>query len=124
MKTIIPTSWNMIYSIIDEYMTDELARDLYPDNVVMYYDDRHFVDWSGYIVNDGVYKFYNRDTMLKFMRNYGITCGCERRTVNNKVKFFYNNKEMTEQQYNFIRKRADSLGYRNNKGCECGKNQG
>lgn len=124
MKKIIPTSWNMICPILDEYMTDELARDLYPDNIVMYYDDRNFIDWSGYVVNDGVYKFYNRDTMLKFMRNYGITCGCERRTINNKVKFFYNNKEMTEQQYNFIRKRADSLGYRNNKGCECGKNQG
>lgn len=124
MKTIIPTSWNMICPIIAEYMTDETVRILYPDNIVMYYDDRNFVDWSGYVVNDGVYKFYNRDTMLKFMRNYGITCGCERRTINNKVKFFYNNKEMTEQQYNFIRKRADSLGYRNNKGCECGKNQG
>lgn len=124
MKTIIPTSWNMICPIIAEYMTDETVRILYPDNIVMYYDDRNFVDWSGYVVNDGVYKFYNRDTMLKFMRNYGITCGCERRTVNNKVKFFYNNKEMTEQQYNFIRKRADSLGYNNNKGCECGKNQG
>lgn len=124
MKTIIPTSWNMICPIIAEYMTDETVRILYPDNIVMYYDDRNFVDWSGYVVNDGVYKFYNRDTMLKFMRNYGITCGCERRIINNKVKFFYNNKEMTEQQYNFIRKRADSLGYNNNKGCECGKNQG
>ena len=98
--------------------------DTYSPKDVLYVDELNFIDGSGYTVIDGVYKFYNKDTMLKFMRNYGITCGCERRTINNKVKFFYNNKEMTEQQYDFIRKRADSLGYNNNKGCDCGKNQG
>lgn len=121
MKNIIPTSWDMICPILAEYMTDETVRNLYPDNVVMYYDDRNFVDWSGYIVKDGVYKFYNNDTRIRFMKNYGITCGCERRVVDGKVKFFYNDYEMTKEQYIFLSKRASMLHMNKVQGCGCEK---
>lgn len=125
MKQILKISKDIFEDCIS-HITENSDNffDLHKSKDILYVDELNFIDCSGYTVIDGVYKFYNKDTMLKFMRNYGITCGCERRVINNKVRFFYNNKEMTEQQYNFIKKRVDSLGYNNNKGCECGKNQG
>lgn len=97
---------------------------LYKPKDVLYVDELNFIDCSGYTVINGVYKFYNKDTMLKFMRNYGITCGCERRLNNGKIQLCYNGQPMTKEQYNFLSKRVDMLEYtKYSKGCGCAKNK-
>lgn len=90
---------------------------------ILYVDELNFIDCSGYTVINGVYKFYNRKTMLKYMHNYGITCGCERKLINGRVKFYYNGQPMTKEQYNFLSKRVDILEYNKYKGCGCAKNK-
>lgn len=90
---------------------------------VLYVDELNFIDCSGYTVINGVYKFYNKDTMIKFMKSYGITCGCGRRLINGRVQLCYNGQPMTEEQYNFIRKRAEMLSPKAIKGCGCAKNK-
>lgn len=91
---------------------------------VLYVDELNFIDCSGYTVINGVYKFYNKDTMLKYMHNYGITCGCERRLINGRVQLCYNGQPMTKEQYNYLSKRVSMLEYtKHNKGCECVKNK-
>lgn len=97
--------------------------DTYSSKDVLYVDELNFIDGSGYTVINGVYKFYNRDTMLKFMHDYGITCGCERKVINNRVKFYYNGQPVTKEQYNFIKNRSIMLNYKNIKGCGCVKNK-
>lgn len=97
--------------------------DTYSSKDVLYVDELNFIDGSGYTVINGVYKFYNRDTMLKFMHDYGITCGCERKVINNRVKFYYNGQPVTKEQYNFIKNRSKMLNYKNIKGCGCVKNK-
>lgn len=92
--------------------------------LIYYYDERNFVSDIAYYVKDGIYTFLDKPTMIEFMYKYGITCGCERRLVNGRIKFFYNNIEMTEQQYNFLRNRAIQLKYTINpdkRGCGCDK---
>lgn len=91
---------------------------------VLYVDELNFIDCSGYTVINGVYKFYNKDTMLKYMHNYGITCGCERRLINGRVQLCYNGQPMTKEQYNYLSKRVNMLEYaKYNKGCGCVKNK-
>ena len=91
---------------------------------VLYVDELNFIDCSGYTVINGVYKFYNKDTMLKYMHNYGITCGCERRLINGRVQLCYNGQPMTKEQYNYLSKRVSMLEYtKHNKGCGCVKNK-
>lgn len=90
---------------------------------VLYVDELNFIDCSGYTVINGVYKFYNKDTMIKFMKSYGITCGCERGLINGRVQLCYNGQPMTKEQYDFLSKRADVLGYNKFKGCGCVKNK-
>ena len=92
--------------------------------LIHYYNERNFVSDIAYYVKDGIYTFIDKATMIEFMYKYGITCGCERRLVNGRIKFFYNNIEMTEQQYNFLRNRAIQLKYTINpdkRGCGCDK---
>lgn len=96
---------------------------IYKPKDILYVDELNFIDCSGYSVINGVYKFYNKDTMLKFMRNYGITCGCERRLTNGRVQLCYNGQPMTKEQYNFLSKRVDMLEYNKYKGCGCAKNK-
>lgn len=96
---------------------------IYKPKDILYVDELNFIDCSGYSVINGVYKFYNKDTMLKFMRNYGITCGCERRLINGRVQLCYNGQPMTKEQYNFLSKRVDMLEYNKYKGCGCAKNK-
>ena len=91
---------------------------------VLYVDELNFIDCSGYTVINGVYKFYNKDTMIKFMQSYGITCGCERRLINGRVQLCYNGQPMTKEQYNYLSKRVNMLEYtKHNKGCGCVKNK-
>lgn len=98
--------------------------DTYKPKDILYVDELNFIDCSGYSVINGVYKFYNKDTMFKFMKSYGITCGCERRLNNGKIQLCYNGQPMTEEQYNFLSKRVNMIGYtNNNKGCGCAKNK-
>lgn len=98
--------------------------DAYSSKDVLYVDELNFIDGSGYTVINGVYKFYNRDTMLKFMYDYGITCGCERRLINGRVQLCYNGQPMTKEQYNYLSKRVNMLEYtKYNKGCGCVKNK-
>jgi len=96
---------------------------LYKPKDILYVDELNFIDCSGYTVINGVYKFYNKDTMIKFMKSYGITCGCERRLINDRVQLCYNGQPMTKEQYDFLSKRADVLGYNKYKGCGCAKNK-
>lgn len=97
--------------------------DTYSPKDVLYVDELNFIDGSGYTVINGVYKFYNRQTMLEYMRNYGITCGCERRLINGRVQLCYNGQPMTKEQYDFLSRRVDMLGYNKYKGCGCAKNK-
>lgn len=96
---------------------------IYKPKDVLYVDEQNFIDCSGYTVINGVYKFYNKDTMIKFMKSYGITCGCERRLINGRVQLCYNGQPMTKEQYNFIKNRSKMLNYKNIKGCGCAKNK-
>ena len=43
-----------------------------------------------YRIDSGFYKFDDKPTMLRFMKELGITCGCERRIVNHKAEYYYN----------------------------------
>lgn len=95
----------------------------YSPKLILYVDELNFIDCSGYTVINGVYKFYNKDTMIEFMKSYGITCGCERKQLQNRIRFYYNGQMMTEPQYNFIRKRAEMLSPKAIKGCGCAKNK-
>lgn len=98
--------------------------DTYKPKDILYVDELNFIDCSGYTVINGVYKFYNRKTMFMYMHDYGITCGCERRLNNGKIQLCYNGQPMTKEQYNFLSKRVNMLGYvNNNKGCGCAKNK-
>lgn len=90
---------------------------------ILYVNELNFIDCSGYTVINGVYKFYNRKTMLEYMRNYGITCGCERRLINGRVHLYYNGQPMTKEQYNFLSKRVNMFEYNKYKGCGCAKNK-
>lgn len=97
---------------------------IYKPKDVLYVDELNFIDCSGYSVINGVYKFYNKDTMIKFMKSYGITCGCERRLINDRIQLCYNGQPMTKEQYTFLSKRVDMLEYtKYSKGCGCAKNK-
>lgn len=124
MKQILKISKDLFedcISIINED-SDNFFNSYKPKDII-YADELNFIDCSGYTVINGVYKFYNRDTMLKFMYDYGITCGCERKVINNRVKFYYNGQPVTKEQYNFIKNRSIMLNYKNIKGCGCVKNK-
>ena len=108
-------------SIINE--DSDSFFDIYKPKDILYVDELNFIDCSGYSVINGVYKFYNRKTMFMYMHDYGITCGCERRLNNGKIQLCYNGQPMTKEQYNYLSKRVNMLGYtNNNKGCGCAKN--
>lgn len=113
---------------LEEYISllnensDNFFNKYYPKDI-LYVDELNFIDCSGYTVINGVYKFYNRETMLEYMRNYGITCGCERRLINGRVQLCYNGQPMTKEQYNFVKNRSKMLNYKNMKGCGCAKNK-
>jgi hypothetical protein len=102
--------------------SDNFFNKYYPKDI-LYVDELNFIDCSGYTVINGVYKFYNKDTMLKFMKSYGITCGCERRLINDRIQLCYNGQPMTKEQYNFLSKRVNMLEYNKYKGCGCAKNK-
>ena len=124
MKQIIKLSKDLFedcISIINEDSNNFF--NLYKPKNILYVDELNFIDCSGYSVINGVYKFYNKDTMIKFMKSYGITCGCERRLINGRVQLCYNGQPMTKEQYNYLSKRVDMLEYSKHKGCGCVKNK-
>lgn len=125
MKQILKISKDLFedcISIINED-SDNFFNSYKPKDII-YVDELNFIDCSGYTVINGVYKFYNKDTMIKFMKSYGITCGCERRLINGRVQLCYNGQPMTKEQYNYLSKRVNMLEYtKYNKGCGCVKNK-
>lgn len=125
MKQILKISKDIFEDCIS-HITENSDNffDLHKPKDIIYVDELNFIDCSGYTVINGVYKFYNKDTMIKFMKSYGITCGCERRLINGRVQLCYNGQPMTKEQYDFLSKRADVLGYNKFKGCGCAKNKG
>lgn len=62
-----------------------------------------------YEIENHIYKFHDKPTMIRFMLNSGITCGCERRIQNNKLVYYYNNQPANEGQIEFLRNRARAL---------------
>lgn len=62
-----------------------------------------------YEVDDHIYRFHDKPTMLRFMLSKGVTCGCERRIKNNKLIYYYNGKPANEGQVEFLRNRARAL---------------
>lgn len=125
MKQILKVSKDIFEDCIS-HITENSDNffDLYKPKDILYVDELNFIDCSGYTVINGVYKFYNRKTMFIYMHDYGITCGCERKVINDRVKFYYNGQPMTEEQYNFLSKRVNMLEYtKYNKGCGCVKNK-
>lgn len=125
MKQILKISKDVLedYILLIAENSDSFFN-LYKPKDILYVDELNFIDCSGYTVINGVYKFYNRKTMLEYMHNYGITCGCERRVIQNRIRFFYNGQMMSQEQYNFIKNRSKMLNYKNIKGCGCAKNKG
>lgn len=125
MKQILKISKDVLedYILLIVENSDSFFN-LYKPKDILYVDELNFIDCSGYTVINGVYKFYNRKTMLEYMHNYGITCGCERRVIQNRIRFFYNGQMMSQEQYNFIKNRSKMLNYKNIKGCGCAKNKG
>ena len=84
------------------------------------FTDNYNIDYSPYYMTDnGIYKIYDKVTMVGFMYKYGIYCGAERRIENGKVVIYYNDNPLTEQQKEFIRKRAisiaDTIAYKEHK---------
>lgn len=126
MKQILKISKDIFEGYIS-HITENSDNffDLHKPEDILYVDELNFIDCSGYTVINGVYKFYNRKTMVIYMHDYGITCGCERRLINGKVQLCYNGQPMTKEQYNYLSKRVNMLEYvKNNKGCGCAKNKG
>ena len=62
-----------------------------------------------YEINNGYYKFYDKITMIRFMRDCGIKCQCERKIINNRIKYFYFNNQLEPYQKEFLHKRALTL---------------
>lgn len=109
-----------------ELATDIDNKDVCDIHDIYYCNELNFLVGCHYYVKDGIYKFLDKQTHIEYMFKYGITCGCERRLIDGRIKFFYNNVEMTEQQYKFLRNRAIQLKYTikgqpNKKGCGCVK---
>ena len=109
-----------------ELATDIDNKDVCDIHDIYYCNELNFLVGCHYYVKDGIYKFLDKQTHIEYMFKYGITCGCERRLIDGRIKFFYNNVEMTEQQYKFLRNRTIQLKYTikgqpNKKGCGCVK---
>lgn len=64
-----------------------------------------------YEIENHTYKFHDKPTMIRFMLNSGVTCGCERRIINHKLVYYYNNQPANEGQIEFLRNRARALMY-------------
>mgnify|MGYP004460299789 FL=1 len=62
-----------------------------------------------YEIENHIYKFYDKPTMVRFMLHSGVTCGCERRIQNNNLVYYYNNRPANEGQIEFLRNRARAL---------------
>lgn len=60
-------------------------------------------------VMQGVYRFHDKPTMLRFMISLGITCGCERIKKNNKITWNYNKTPINDSQKEFLANRARAL---------------
>lgn len=60
-------------------------------------------------VDDHIYRFHDKPTMLRFMISQGITCGCERKIINNKLIYCYNKIPMNDGQKEFLGNRARAL---------------
>ena len=74
------------------------------------FTNNYNIDYSPYyMIDNGFYKFYDKQTMADFMIKYGIYCGAERRIENHKVNIYWYDNLMTEQQRDFIYKRGLSI---------------
>lgn len=74
------------------------------------YTDNLNIDYSPYyMIDEGFYKFYDKQTQIDFMYKYGICCGCERRIINGKTHYYYYDKEISDQQKDFLHKRAIAM---------------
>lgn len=92
------------------------------------FKDNFNIDYTPYYtIEKGVYKFLELNTKLSFMYKYGIMCLCERKySSNGKLDYYYYNTPITDEQKEFLKKRAIGLAeqYNVNKGeiikYECG----
>lgn len=93
--------------------------------------DNFNIDYSPYyVIENGVYKFLDKLTRLKFEYSFGITCQCRRKIVNGKLEYFFYDYPVTQRQKDFLKKRA--LAMNNNQvpvgteykkiNCGCKKN--
>ena len=80
-------------------LIDNFNMRLFKDNNCLYEIENH------------TYKFHDKPTMIRFMLNSGVTCGCERRIINHKLVYYYNNQPANEGQIEFLRNRARALMY-------------
>lgn len=77
-----------------------------------------------YQINDGFYSFSDKLVHSRFMYHFGITCGAERKIIDNKVCIYYNGLPINQDQIDFLKVRGDVL-YHNVKGlpyarqCNC-----
>lgn len=116
MKNIIRISLDKFKKINIENLT-KMSKD-----VVLYVDEFNYYVGNTYKVENGEYKFFDRPTHIEYMYNYGITCGCQRKIIDDRVHLQYNNKDITELQYKFMQNRALQLKYVGKlKGCGCVK---
>lgn len=96
------------------------------------FKDNFNIDYSPYyIIENGVYKFLDKLTRLKFEYSFGITCQCKRKIYNGKLEYFYYyDYPIIQSQKDFLKKRA--LAMNNNQvpagteyikfNCGCKKN--
>lgn len=95
------------------------------------FKDNFNIDYSPYyVIENGVYKFLDKLTRLKFEYSFGITCQCRRKIVNGKLEYFFYDYPVTQRQKDFLKKRA--LAMNNNQvptgteykkiNCGCKKN--
>lgn len=69
--------------------------------------DNYNIDYSPYYqVINGYYQFFDTRIKYSFMYLYGLDCGFSRRVQNKKVAYYWDNKELTETQKEFQKRRA------------------
>lgn len=74
------------------------------------FKDNYNIDYTPYyIIENGVYSFQDKLVRNIFMYRFGIMCKAQRKIINNSLKIFYNGQQMTQQQFEFIQKRAIAL---------------
>lgn len=72
--------------------------------------DNYNIDYSPYYtIENGIYKFNDKLARINFMFKYGIMCQAKRKIIDGKLTICYYDKPITNQQRDFLRKRASAL---------------